>query len=391
MNRQSKGVLVILLALGMVCGLAACGGEEAFYDADSTADCLPGDEFDPDEQVCYVGEATDGVVAASSEWWADYAESPEDCYEDEVYDPVDQLCYLADGASADASAEYGSLFDDILATFWGDEQDYADMEELGENVIITYEVNGNTIGSPQETAVTSDLRPYQTDTATHEAIWIYFASLIPVEQRTYVSKYAIFTDGPENVYAAVTQDGDNPNSWVLAIDIVDATDQQELTYSLIHEFGHLLTLNDSQVNLDPTLFYQQDDEALYNEAYAACPTYFPGEGCSRPDSYINLFYDRFWADLEDEVWELEAIDDEGEYEEAVFAFYERHADQFVTDYAATNVGEDIAESWTAFVLQSRPTGRSIAEQKVLFFYEFPELVRLRSEISARTFSRLRQR
>jgi hypothetical protein len=376
--------LLWLLLLTLAFGLTACDDDEMYYEADSAADCLDGDEYDPDEGLCYVAEAWD-EEEGEGDWWY-YTESPEDCYEDEVYDPVDELCYLAD----DADADFVGLLSEILATFWGDEHQYEDMDDLGENEIITYRVNGNELGIGEKTAVTSDLLPYQEDTATHEAIWVYFANLIPLEQRDYVTKYAIFTDGPENVYAAVMQDSDNPLNWVLAIDIVDATNQEELTYSLIHEFGHLLTLNSAQINLDPDLFYESDNEALYEAAYAACPTYFPGEGCSRPNSYINLFFDRFWADLEDEIWELEAIEDEEEYEDALYDFYERYADQFVTDYAATNVAEDIAESWTAFVLQPRPTGQSIAEQKVLFFYEFPELVQLRSEIVSRAYSRLRR-
>jgi hypothetical protein len=47
---------------------------------------------------------------------------------------------------------------------------------------------------------------------------------------------------------------------------------------------------------------------------------------------------------------------------------------------AANPPEDIAESWTEFVLRPKPVGASIAEQKALFFYEFPELVQTRREI-----------
>jgi hypothetical protein len=32
----------------------------------------------------------------------------------------------------------------------------------------------------------------------------------------------------------------------------------------------------------------------------------------------------------------------------------------------------------------------VAEEKVLFFYDYPELIRLRAEIAARVYSRLRQ-
>jgi len=46
----------------------------------------------------------------------------------------------------------------------------------------------------------------------------------------------------------------------------------------------------------------------------------------------------------------------------------------------THPAEDIAESFTYFVFTPKPTGNSIKEQKIAFFYEYPELVKLRSDI-----------
>jgi hypothetical protein len=42
--------------------------------------------------------------------------------------------------------------------------------------------------------------------------------------------------------------------------------------------------------------------------------------------------------------------------------------------------EDIAESWAFFVLSPKPELKSIADEKILFFYEYPELVELRTQI-----------
>ena len=61
-------------------------------------------------------------------------------------------------------------------------------------------------------------------------------------------------------------------------------------------------------------------------------------------------------------------------------FYKIYQDQFLTDYAATSPLEDIAESWAFFVLSPKPELNSIANEKILFFYEYPELVALRQEI-----------
>jgi hypothetical protein len=52
----------------------------------------------------------------------------------------------------------------------------------------------------------------------------------------------------------------------------------------------------------------------------------------------------------------------------------------VSDYSVTHPAEDIAESFAFFVLSPQPAGESIAEQKIRFFYEYPELIDLRAEI-----------
>ena len=62
-------------------------------------------------------------------------------------------------------------------------------------------------------------------------------------------------------------------------------------------------------------------------------------------------------------------------------FYHRHPTQFVTAYAASSPEEDLAETWAYFVLNPKPRDDSMAHKKVLFFYDFPELVNLRNQIA----------
>jgi hypothetical protein len=56
----------------------------------------------------------------------------------------------------------------------------------------------------------------------------------------------------------------------------------------------------------------------------------------------------------------------------------------VTEYAASNPDEDFAESFTVFVLKEKPTKPTVnfihKDQKILFFYDFPELVEMRDFI-----------
>ena len=65
-------------------------------------------------------------------------------------------------------------------------------------------------------------------------------------------------------------------------------------------------------------------------------------------------------------------------EDLLYKYYEEHPEEFVSDYASSSPVEDIAETFAEFVLRNKPTGNTIAEQKILFFYKEPALVELRN-------------
>jgi hypothetical protein len=199
-------------------------------------------------------------------------------------------------------------------------------------------------------------------------------------ERSSLAEYSIVTDGEGNILAAVAQTADDPAQWGLEVDIRDVDDKLNLTYTLIHEYGHLLTLGPEQVTPSQAVFNNPEDDAIYFKEVNACPDYFPGEGCSRPDSYINAFFEAFWSDIHAEWQEINLIEEQDAYYEALDEFYLKYEDRFVTDYAVTNPEEDIAETFAFFVLSPRPNGDSITEQKILFFYRYTELIRLRDEI-----------
>ncbi|HLO14322.1 MAG TPA: hypothetical protein VK206_05810 [Anaerolineales bacterium] len=252
-----------------------------------------------------------------------------------------------------------------------------------ERYLVTYTVDGDQINSPSYPSVPADFKKEQDDSATQEALWNYFAAIIPLEQRTFVTNFSIITDGKGNILAAVTPNYNDPSLWELDVDILDASNYYSFTFTLIHEFGHLLTLNSQQVSPSLAIFNNPDSEEIYQQEIDACHQYFPGEGCSNPNSYINAFYDRFWTGLYDEWKTIDEKKKDDNYDKLLNDFYYKYKDQFVTDYAPTSPEEDIAESWAFFVLAPKPEGDSIADQKVLFYYEYPELVQLRKEILSR--------
>ena len=305
----------------------------------------------------------------------------ESCLEGESYHPNNGLCYRDDG-----SAE--ALFTSMMAGVTEYDENFVENLLDGEYVLVKYEINGNEIFAPQYENVSSDLVDEQENVALHNEIWDFYAAMIPADARDFVTHYIVMTDGLGGGLAAVEQNPDDPTLWMLNVDISDTEDIEELTFTLIHEYGHLLTLNTSQVDIDEYLFNNPDDDDAYYDAEDNCATYFTGEGCAKSSSYFYLFFDEFWRDIYDEWNEIQYIEDDDAYYEASDELYFAHESDFVTDYAITNPGEDIAETWAFFVTQPQPAGNTIAEKKILFFYQFPELVALREEIIARTYSRM---
>lgn len=247
--------------------------------------------------------------------------------------------------------------------------------------LVTYSVSGDRISAPFYEEVPADLAGFQEDILGHQEIWDYFITLIPSAERGSLSEYSIVTDGEGEILAAVTQTPYDPALWGLAVDIRDADDKLNLTYTLIHEYAHLMTLGPGQVTPSEAVFNNPDDNDIYLQAVSDCPDYFPGEGCSSAGSYINAFFDAYWADIYTQWQDINLIEDDNAYYKALDDFYYQYENRFVTEYAATNPEEDIAEAFTFFVLSPRPNGETIAESKIRFFYDYPELITLRDEIN----------
>jgi hypothetical protein len=259
--------------------------------------------------------------------------------------------------------------------------------------LITYDVWGDQIGHPVLEEISSDLITQQMDTADQQRAWQLFSSLIPRQNRRVVSEYMVFTDGPSNTLAAVDQILDSPTQWSVQVDIADLENEHALTFTLLHEYGHILTLNSTQVTPDVEAIEHYTDPDLMKKKAEACPYFFAGNGCSLPNSYLNLFYERFWVDIESEWAKIDALQyeqDQQPYYAGLYDFYQTHRDQFVDDYATTHPDEDIAESFAYFVFSPKPSGNSIIDQKIRFFYDFPELVSLRQDINTRVCSHIQE-
>ena len=287
----------------------------------------------------------------------------------------------------DAYASCAVSMDQVLDSGKGDVYNFTgvtNFEEPAFYYLASYDVEESTITDPILKTVPKDLQDEQHDTVLQQEAWSIFTTLIPVQNRQMVSQFNVFTDGYSNTLAAVDQTENDLSQWMLEVDVADLEDKDALIYTMVHEYAHLLTLNSSQVTPDADTYKDPLNPELQKEKAAACSTYFVGTGCTHPDSYMNAFYNRFWADISDEWQQVDALqygaEDLVPYYNGLYAFYLKHKDRFVDDYAVTHPAEDIAESFTYFVFNPKPVGNSIRDQKLAFFYEYPELVQLREDI-----------
>jgi hypothetical protein len=236
-----------------------------------------------------------------------------------------------------------------------------------------------------QSTVPEYLRPYQADTELHQRIWQYFSGIFPNDADLHVSYMAVYMDSSQDRYQASIWNLDG--KWRLYINLVEFNDPAAVVATLAHEYGHLLTLNSKQVIAVPDEYGLEMEQTDFDKMRARCNgQFFSGYECAIEKSYLNAFGNRFWVGELYDAWVqafLLSDKDPEAYQSAIDNLYSKYSDQFVTDYAATDPEEDIAESWMEFVLGQRPTGTSIADQKVQFFYEFPELVQLRTEIMHR--------
>ena len=190
-------------------------------------------------------------------------------------------------------------------------------------------------------------------------VWAYLCSVLPADARQKIAEFNLFTDGYSNILAYTSPirdaDGTADNTcFSINIDYYDVFDENgtsrdwsKLTYTILHEYGHVLLEDETQVDL--SLGTDTHDPAGFVEG-----------------SFRKAFYDRFWKDLG-----VTAVSD-----------YQENPSNYVSRYGANYFHEDIADTFAVFVLGAKPEGSTVAEDKLRFFWEDAGMVALRSEIRA---------
>lgn len=239
---------------------------------------------------------------------------------------------------------------------------------IGDGSEITlYKVNGDQLVKEKDYSVSGQALSFQQDTQKHQEVWNLVMKIVPPAYRNKISEFLIYSGKSNGTAGFVEQTSSDLSTWKMGIAIDFAYEGgfntgNELSYTIIHEFAHILTLDNTQVDA----YVSEND----------CSNYFPGEGCARTNSFINKHVSSFWSDIL-----VEHTRAENKGDRALQKFYQKYQDRFVTDYAATNPGEDIAETFAVFVTRSdQPIGGPIKEQKVGRMYQDTELVQLRNYI-----------
>jgi hypothetical protein len=183
--------------------------------------------------------------------------------------------------------------------------------------------------------------------------WNRFAKLIPSHRRQMIRTFALLPSDDE--YDGQVQRNDaRPSEWALRL---KPGDGYNLDFLNVHEFGHLLTLSQEQL----------DDRV----SEARCTTYRFWEGCPKPNSFTERFVKQFWTP--DMARQADTDDNR---------VYKQHPRWFVRDYSATNPGEDLADTFAEFVLEPKPTKARVVDQKLNLFWSDPAMVQLRAELRA---------
>lgn len=269
------------------------------------------------------------------------------CYTGEVHHAEDNICMIpVTCETTETCVAWGNqLIRELKSQYSGFEHFYGflnyseeDIEsDKPKEIIATFKIENNELVIPDS----------DENASYYEWFWDEFTWIIPTEELWMLDSFTLFED--QELVSYVVQEDYSKERWNLAINTNTSISYQDSISTHVHEFAHLLFLNAKQIDPYSTSFL------------CLSGVYIDLEGCAYKNSYVYDFVEVFGSDYD------------GEFNEY----------SYVSDYAATNLLEDMAESFYMFVLTETPVGSTVADQKILFFYEYEELVQLRTTILSR--------
>jgi hypothetical protein len=184
-------------------------------------------------------------------------------------------------------------------------------------------------------------------------IWKQIQDLSPDTFTTrFIDTFQIF-NAPDDDTLAFVDDADGDGKFRIGVNRPqhESSTKEEQIKTLIHELGHILTLNQTQSSTE----------------VSACEVYKTDEGCFAQSSILGRFVSQFWKpDQRKRAAAGEAVYREGD---------------FVTEYAASSPEEDVAESFAYFVtlsdLSKLPPKQ---KEKTTHFTQFDDAVAMRKSM-----------
>jgi len=192
-----------------------------------------------------------------------------------------------------------------------------------------------------------------TESPRHQEIWQGLRKLSKEPLNRYLTSFAIYhrqdsAKTKDDPMAFVTET--SPHMFGMAIDLGYAKSEAQLLIALLHEYGHVLF---------PVPF-----EML--QLIAACES----DDVPFTKPFVVNFFKKYWADCYGPAMEMNEF---------------THA----TPHARINIGEDLAETWTSFILCGRPREedrRIIADKRRMMWHD-ADLVSRRALIYRRLGTR----
>ncbi|MFZ2593623.1 MAG: hypothetical protein WAX38_02500 [Minisyncoccia bacterium] len=302
------------------------GVSGATYYQSLDADTLSGDALYADEEEVYVYETE--------------VDGPQDCASFEVYDAEQKVCSFECRSEEECSDIEDSIDEEFAS--WTDELEKNKTPIIENNSITDAKIVATYAVNPTENI----LLQTGVDDQKYRDIWNSIKNMSPdALSNTYIETYEVFNE-PNDDTLAFVDDEDGNGQWRIGINLAGYTSSTEAENktTIIHELGHIISLNTSQVNPE----------------VENCPNLKLQEGCANATAAINAFWHTYWKGLSNPAFDEST---------------------FVTEYATTDVTEDFAETFAFFVLGKESSlGDTIKDQKIRLFYSFPELVAIREEM-----------
>ncbi len=318
--------LVILLTL--VAGLFFWLGSESDEEATALVD-------DNDELVGY-------------EFPAD---SEDECFEGEYFDEESSVCVF-ECETEQECAELEQELEDELDGLYEDNDFYHDdhdhlSSDPSEDTEAVYEVSKGEV----LTLASGEERP------EHKALWRLVSAISPDELTdNYIDTFEV-SNNNETDAAGYVVDVNEDGVFAIGFNLPDSdpADGAETMLLIVHELAHILTLNNDQIPPESSCNYDQPEPCL--------------EASGDSDGLYENFVERFWS-KEDIETSADAVNASEDGSPAESSLYVENPESYVSEYASSQPGEDIAESFAHYVVTNSYGGNSIADQKQGFFDDF---------------------